>query len=49
MRVLTCNAETNRYMVDVNVRLGCEAIEICPMFELSITNAANKANSALTR
>jgi len=38
-RVLTCNAETNRHMVDINVRLGFEAIEVCPMFELRINNA----------
>lgn len=40
VRVLTCNAETNRYMVDINVRLGFEAIEVCPMMELRIDNAA---------
>jgi len=38
VRVLTCNAETNRYMVDINVRLGFEAIEVCPMMELRIDN-----------
>ena len=38
-RVLTCNAETNAHMVDINVRLGFEAIEVCPMFELRIENA----------
>ena len=40
VRVLTCNAETNRHMVDINVRLGFEAIEVCPMMELRIDNAA---------
>jgi len=39
VRVLTCNAETNRHMVDINVRLGFEAVEVCPMFELTIDNA----------
>ena len=39
VRVLTCNAETNHYMVDINVRLGFEAIEVCPMMELRIENA----------
>jgi GNAT superfamily N-acetyltransferase len=39
VRVLTCNAETNRHMVDINVRLGFEAIEVCPMVELRIENA----------
>jgi hypothetical protein len=39
-RVLTCNAETNRYMVDINVRLGFEAVEVAPMFELRIDAAA---------
>jgi GNAT superfamily N-acetyltransferase len=43
-RVLTCNAETNRHMVDVNVRLGFEAIEVCPMFELRIDNAVRAPN-----
>ena len=42
-RVLTCNAETNGYMVDINVRIGFEAIEVCPMFELRIDKAADKA------
>ncbi len=37
-RVLTSNAETNRHMVDINVRLGFEAVEVCPMFELRIDN-----------
>jgi hypothetical protein len=45
-RVLTTNAETNRYMVDINVRLGFEAVEVCPMFELRIDNAVNNATGA---
>jgi GNAT superfamily N-acetyltransferase len=39
VRVLTSNAETNRWMVDINIRLGFEAVEVCPMFELRIENA----------
>ena len=39
VRILTCNAETNHYMVDINIRLGFEAIEVCPMMELKIENA----------
>src|SRR5665811_584472 len=42
VRVLTCNAETNRHMVDINVRLGFEAIEVAPMFELRIDAAADE-------
>jgi hypothetical protein len=38
-RVLTFNAETNAHMVDVNVRLGFEAIEVCPMMERRIDTA----------
>ena len=41
-RVVTCNAETNHHMVDINVRLGFEAIEVCPMFELRIDAAAGR-------
>lgn len=39
VRVLTCNAETNHYMVDINVRLGFEAVEVAPMFELRIDSS----------
>ena len=35
-RVLTSNAETNSHMVDINARLGFEAIEVRPMFELRL-------------
>jgi len=38
-RVLTFNAETNRHMVDINVHLGFEAVEVCPMMELRFENA----------
>jgi GNAT superfamily N-acetyltransferase len=38
-RVLTANAETNSHMVDINVRLGFEAIEVCPMLELRLDDA----------
>ena len=38
VRVLTSNAETNDQMVNINVRLGFEAIEVCPMMELRIEN-----------
>jgi len=43
VRVLTCNAETNRYMVDINIALGFEAIEVCPMFELRIDSDVDRA------
>jgi uncharacterized membrane protein YoaT (DUF817 family)/GNAT superfamily N-acetyltransferase len=39
VRVLTCNAETNSHMVDINVRLGFEAVEVCPMMVLRLDNA----------
>ena len=39
LRVLTCNAETNHHMVDINVRLGFEAVEVAPMFELRIDSS----------
>ena len=42
LRVLTCNAETNHHMVDINVRLGFEAIEVAPMFELRIDTAVGE-------
>src|SRR5665647_2903616 len=42
VRVLTCNAETNHHMVDINVRLGFEAIEVAPMFELRIDTAVGE-------
>jgi GNAT superfamily N-acetyltransferase len=38
-RVLTTNAETNSHMVDINVRLGFEAVEVCPMLELRLGDA----------
>lgn len=41
-RVLTCNAETNHSMVDINVRLGFEAIEVCPMMELRIEKPSDR-------
>ena len=43
VRVLTCNAETNRHMVDINERLGFEAVEVCPMLELRIGGAEQVA------
>lgn len=51
VRVLTSNAETNSHMVDVNVRLGFEAIEVCPMFELRLDDvvAAPAARSPQVR
>lgn len=39
VRVLTCNAETNHHMVDINVRLGFEAVEVAPMLELRIDSS----------
>lgn len=39
VRVLTSNAETNSHMVDINLRLGFEAIEVCPMFELRLDDS----------
>ena len=47
-RVLTCNAETNGYMVDINVRLGFEAIEVAPMFELRIDTAVGRPTGERT-
>jgi GNAT superfamily N-acetyltransferase len=40
VRVLTSNAETNRHMVDINERLGFEAVEVCPMLELRLDKPA---------
>jgi GNAT superfamily N-acetyltransferase len=40
VRVLTSNAETNAHMVDINIRIGFEAVEVCPMFELRIDSSA---------
>lgn len=40
VRVLTSNAETNRHMVDINERLGFEAVEVCPMLELRLDEPA---------
>ena len=39
VRVLTCNEQTNHHMVDINVRLGFEAVEVTPMFELRIDSS----------
>ena len=39
VRVVTCNAETNHHMVDINVRLGFEPVEVAPMFELRIDSS----------
>jgi GNAT superfamily N-acetyltransferase len=46
LRVMTCNAETNHFMVDINIRLGFEAIEVCPLLELSIDNAVGRVAGA---
>jgi len=37
------NAETNAHMVDINVRLGFEAVEVVPIFELRLPDAARNA------
>jgi len=42
-RVQTSNAETNAHMVDINVRLGFEAVEVAPMFELRLPEASGDA------
>jgi GNAT superfamily N-acetyltransferase len=49
VRVLTCNAETNRHMVDINERLGFEAVEVCPMLELRIEHLDSTAGQAPPR
>ena len=49
VRVLTCNAETNRHMVEINERLGFKAVEVCPMLELRIEHLDNTAGQATPR
>lgn len=49
LRVLTCNAETNHHMVDINVRLGFEAIEVAPMFELRIDSSVDPRKEQLAQ
>jgi len=49
VRVLTCNAETNHHMVDINVRLGFEAVEVAPMFELRIDSSVDPRKEQLAQ
>lgn len=49
IRVLTCNAETNHHMVDINVRLGFEAVEVAPMFELRIGTAVGERDERVAQ
>ena len=49
LRVLTCNAKTNHHMVDINVRLGFEAIEVAPMFELRIDTVVGERDGRVAQ
>ena len=44
-RVVTCNDDTNRWMVDINERLGFRVVELCPAYQRKLADPTGPPNA----